>query len=246
MVDDDRIRVVTEAIAAYVKSPSLQHLRDPYSIITVAKTVIKQLDRDSGVWKKWEGQRDALLKASLGCWIPVEELQSYLNTLPGPNLTITDVYQRQRAYYEEPYSKYPNEDLKQGCLVLFNEEKALGTELVAIIGRIAEHVENEEERLRLEHEARYKAMRESEKLAAERRLLSGADCKWTHLKNLSECYSRVNGRTYRLTRTKEKRWSLSRVEAVSSEEGGNLIGTYLGKADATKVVAKIAYETEYR
>lgn len=98
MVDDDRIRVVTEAIAAYVRSPSLQHLRDPHSIITVAQTVIKQLDRDSGIWKKWEGQRDALLKASLGCWIPVEELQSYLNTPPGPSLTITDVCQRQRAY----------------------------------------------------------------------------------------------------------------------------------------------------
>ncbi|WP_312469641.1 hypothetical protein [Rhizobium sp.] len=131
-------------------------------------------------------------------------------------------------------------------MVLFNEEKASGTELIAIIGRIAEHVEDEEERLRLKHEARYKAMRESEKLAAERRLLSGADCKWTHLKNSSECYSRVNGRTYRLTRTKEKRWSLSRVETVPLEEGGNLIGTYLGKADATKVVAKIAYETDCR
>ncbi|TCA82261.1 hypothetical protein [Rhizobium leguminosarum] len=246
MVDDDRIRVVTDAITAYVKSPSLQHLRDPHSIITLAKAIIKELDRDSGIWRKWKGQRDALLKASLGCWIPVEELQSYLNALPGPSLTVTDVCQRQRAYHEEPYSRYPNEDLKEGCLMLFNEEKALGTELVAIIGRIAEHVEAEEERLRLEHEARYKAMRESERLAAERRLLSGADCKWTHPKNSSECYSRVNGRTYRLIRTKDKRWSLSRVEGVSSGESGNLIGTYLGKADATKAVAKIAYETEYR
>ncbi|PKA43242.1 hypothetical protein CWR43_14470 [Rhizobium sullae] len=246
MFDDDRIYTIRDIISHFVKSPSLQHLRDPHSILIVAKTIVKQLDRESGIWKKWEGQRDALLKASLGCWIPVEELQSYLNTLPGPRLTTTDVCQRQRAYYEEPYAKYPNDDLKEGCLMLFNAEKALGTELSAIIGRLAEYVEGEEERLRVEHAARYKAMRESEKLAAEQRVLSGADCKWTHLKKSPECYCRANGRTYRLTPTTNKRWDLHRIDGVSPEERGNFIGTYGNRGDATKVVAKIAYETEYR
>ncbi|MBP2443442.1 hypothetical protein [Rhizobium leguminosarum] len=246
MIDDDRICTIRDIISDYVKSPSLQHLRDPHSILNIAKAIVKQLDRESGIWKKWEGQRDALLKASLGCWIPVEELQSYLNTLPGPRLTTTDVYQRQRAYYEEPYSKYPNDDLQEGCLILFNEEKALGTELPAIIGRLAEFVEGEEERLRLEREVRYKAMRESERLAAEQRLLSGADCKWTHLKKSPECYCRANGRTYRLTPIKDKRWNLHRVDGLFSQESGNLVGTYGGKGDATKVVAKIAYDTEWR
>jgi hypothetical protein len=121
MIDDNRICIIRDIISEYVKSPSLQHLRDPHSILSVAKDVVKQLDRGSGIWKKWEGERDVLLKMSLGSWIPVEELQIYLNTLPGPKLTSTDVSQRQRAYHEEPYSKYPNDGLKEGCLTLFNE-----------------------------------------------------------------------------------------------------------------------------
>jgi hypothetical protein len=122
----------------------------------------------------------------------------------------------------------------------------LGTELTAIIGRLAEHVEAEEERLRLERDARYKSMREKERLAAEQRLLSGADCKWTHLKKSPECFCRANGRTYRLTPTKDKRWMLYRVDGLSPDDKGNLVGTYGGRSDASKVVAKIAYETEYR
>jgi hypothetical protein len=54
-------------------------------------TIVTQLDRESGIWKKWVGERDALLKASLACWIPIGDLKSYLNTLPGPQLTATDV-----------------------------------------------------------------------------------------------------------------------------------------------------------
>ncbi|MBY3323813.1 hypothetical protein HFO02_09345 [Rhizobium laguerreae] len=246
MIDDDRVWMVRDIINNYVKSPSLQHLRDPHSILSVAQAIVKQLDRESGIWKKWVGERDALLKASLACWIPIEELQSYLNRLPGPQLTATDVSQRQRAYWEEPYTSYPNDDLKVGCLALFAEEKALGTELTAIIGRIAEHIEAEEERIRLERDARFKAMRESEKLVAEQRLLSGADCKWTQLKKAPESYCRTNGRTYRLTPTKDKRWNLYRVDNPSLEEKGTHIGTYGGRGDATKVVAKIAYEPEYR
>jgi len=215
-------------------------------VLMVAKSILKQLDREGGVWRKWVGERDALLKSALGCWIPIEELRSYLNGLPGPDLTETDVAQRLRAYYEEPYSTYPNDDLKDGCLALFAEEKALGTELPAIIGRLTEHVEAEEERLRLEREASYKALRETERLAAEQRLLSGADCKWTSIQKSRECYCRVNGRTYRLSPTRDKRWNLHRVAEISPEEMGNLIGTYGGKGDATKVVATIAYQMEYR
>ncbi|TAV81554.1 hypothetical protein [Rhizobium leguminosarum] len=246
MIEDERIYTVCDIISDYVKSPSLQHLRDPHSVMTVAKSIIRQLDRGSGIWKKWEGERDALLKASLACWIPVEELQEYLNTLPGARLTATDIAQRQRAYFEEPYAPLPNDELKEGCLLLFVEEKAQGTELPAIIGRIVEHVEVEEERIRLEREARYKMMRAAEKLAAEQRLLSGSDCKWTQLQKALESYCRVNGRTYRLTPTKDRRWRLHRVDTVSAVEKGILIGTYGGRGDATKVVAKIAFETEYR
>ena len=68
----------------------------------------------------------------------------------------------------------------------------------AVIGVLTEHVEREEERLRLEREQRYKRMREEERLVAEQRLLSGADCKWTQLGKAPNWYCRTNGRTFRL------------------------------------------------
>jgi hypothetical protein len=39
------------------------------------------------------------------------------------------VAQRLRVIWEEPWEKYPNEDLKVGCLALYEAEKAQGTEL---------------------------------------------------------------------------------------------------------------------
>lgn len=59
-------------------------------------------------------------------------------------------------------------------------------------------------------------------------------------------YCRRNCRTYRLTPTKDKRWNLHRVTAVSDEEKGSLVGTYGGRADATKVIATAAYQPEPR
>ncbi|WP_349434290.1 hypothetical protein [Pararhizobium sp. A13] len=246
MTNDDRIWAVKGILDDYVKSPSLRHLRDPHSLINVAKVIVKRLDRQSGIWQKWEGERETLLKSALGCWIPIDDLREYLNGLPGPSLTMTDVAQRLRAFEEEPYASYPNDDLKDGCLALFAREKADGTELPAIIGLLAEHVEREEERLRLEREQRYRRMREEERLMAEQRLLSGADCKWTQLGKASQWYCRTNGRTYRLTPTSDKKWDLHRVDEPVAEEKGQLIGRYKGRGDATKVVAQVAYQTEPR
>ncbi|AWI62463.1 hypothetical protein AB395_00006841 (plasmid) [Sinorhizobium fredii CCBAU 45436] len=72
---------------------------------------------------------------------------------------MTDVAQRLREFEEDPYTNYPNDDLRDGCLAIFAQEKAEGTELPAIIGLLSEHVEREEERIRLEREARYKRVR---------------------------------------------------------------------------------------
>lgn len=246
MTNDDRVSVVRAILGEYVKSPSLRHLRDPHSLTRVATDIVKRLDRQSRTWQKWEGERETLLKSAVGCWIPVQDLRDYLNDLPGPNLTMTDVAQRLRAFEEEPYASYATDELKDGCLALFAKEKAEGTELPAIIGLLSEHVEHEEERLRLERAERYKRMREQERLAAEQRLLSGADCKWTQLGRAPQWYCRTNGRTYRLTPTSDKRWDLHRVSAPSAEEKGQHIGRYGGRGDATRVVAQIAYQAEPR
>ena len=57
-------------------------------------------------------------------------------------------------------------------------------------------------------------------------------------------YCRVNGRAYRLTPTKDKRWQLHRIVAI---DGGKveLLGLYLQRKDITKAVAEMAYKPEY-
>jgi len=246
MVSDDRILVVRGILSEYVRSPSIRHLRDPHSLLRVATDIVNRLDRQNGVWQKWQGEREALLKAAVGCWVPIEALRDYLNSLPGPRLTFTDVSQRLKAFEEEPYSNYPDDDLRDGCLAIFAKEAAEGTELPAIIGLLSEYVEDEQQRIRLERTAQYKRMRAQERHDAEQRLLSGADCGWTQIEKSSYWHCRKNGRTFRLQPTRDKRWEMHRVDGLSVDEKGRLIGTYSGRADAAKVISKIAYQPETR
>lgn len=78
----------------------------------------------------------------------------------------------------------------------------------------------------------------------EQRFLSGADCKWTQINGSKEFYTRKNGRAFRLTPTKLKQWDLHRVS--DTEDRGKIVGTYGSRGDATKALAKIAYEPEPR
>lgn len=245
MGNDERIWAVKELLLDYVRSPSLRHIRDPHSVHKLAYNILKCLDHGNSVWGKWDGHREALLKSAVGCWIPIEDLRNFLNGMPGPSLTTTDVAQRLRAFEDEQHT-YPDEELQGSCLALFEKEKAAGTELPAIIGCLQEHVEKEEERLRLEQEERYRQWREQDKIAREQRLLSGADCKWTQIRGSANWYCRANGRTYRLSPTQDKMWHLHRVNSVSDDEQGALIGKYQRRGDATKVVAEMAYQSEAR
>lgn len=246
MVSDERISAIRAILSEYVRSPSLRHLRDPHSLLRVATDIVKRLDRQNGVWQKWQGERETLLKAAVGCWVPIEPLRDYLNSLPGPPLTLTDVSQRLKAFEEEPYSNYPDDDLRDGCLAIFAQEAAEGTELPAVIRRLSEYVEDEQQRIRLERTEHYKRMRAQERHEAEQRLLSGADCGWTQHGKKPSWYCRKNGRTFRLQPTRDKRWEMHRVDGLSVDEKGRLIGTYSGRGDATKVISKIAYQPETR
>jgi hypothetical protein len=100
------------------------------------------------VWKKWETQLEEVAQAAAPCWIPVEDFQAFLNTLPGPPLTKTDVEQRLRAICERPHANYPKDELKDGCVALYRSETVDGTETRAIIGALQEHIEREEDRIR--------------------------------------------------------------------------------------------------
>jgi hypothetical protein len=110
----------------------------------------------------------------IGC-LPSAYLNNTLNRLPGPALTHTDVAQRLRAFCEEPWAEYPNEDLKGGCLARYEIEKTQGTELPAIIGALREYIELEEDRLSRERDETYRRNREAERLRLEEKVLSGAD-----------------------------------------------------------------------
>ena len=179
MYDTARMYAVRRLLFEYVQSPSLRHLRDPHSIDGLCRRIVEAVDRQPSVWRKWEGEREALLRAAAECWIPVEDLRQFLNNLPGPKLTATDVTERLRAVHEEPYSSYPDERLREGCLELYKREVAEGTEMPAIIGALQELVEQEGERLRHKAKAAYRERQKEKQEALEHRFLSGADCKWT-------------------------------------------------------------------
>jgi len=241
-MENDRLYAVASKLSDYVKSPSLRHIRDPHSIQKLAKEIVQAVDRASSVWEKWEGPREELAKAAAPCWIPADDLRTFLNRLPGPVLTNTDVVQRLRAFNEEPYSTYPNDDLKAGCLALYEAEKAQGTELPAIIGTLQEHIELEEERLRREQEETYRRNQEEERVRRQQRFLAGADCGWTQIDKSEVFYCRRNGRAFRVARAKDKRWNLYRIKTL--EDAGALLGTYQGRREASTTLEKIAYEPE--
>ena len=245
MQGDDRASIVHALIGEYLKSPSLRHIRDPYAVRKLAEAIVTRLDRGSGLWQKWTGPREALVKAAAPCWVPLDDLTDYLNAMSGPRLTRTDVAQRLRAVHEEQFSAFPNDELQAGCLALYEEEKAAGTELPAIVGALQEFVEVEEDRLRLERESAWRQRLEEERLALEERFLAGFDCKWTPLRKSKDLYCRINGRTYRLSPTADKMWQLHRL-AHHDDSTGVSIGKYRRRGDATKALGQIAYADEPR
>ncbi|KRB86928.1 hypothetical protein ASE00_07410 [Sphingomonas sp. Root710] len=224
-----------------MKSPSLRHIKDPYVVIKLAQDIVKKLDRGNSAWTKWNGPREQLVKSAIACWVPAADLRDHLNRMEGPALSTSDVEQRLRAFAEERYSDFARDEFRPGCLAIYEAEKADGTEMPAIIGVLQEHVEREEERLRVEQEARYQELKRREQAAAENRLLSGADCKWTPWPKTKDVYCRVSGRLFRLSPGPDKRLDLYEVESVEAA-GGELMGRYLKRGDATKAVELIAYQ----
>jgi hypothetical protein len=173
---------------------------------------------------------------------PVDDLQAYLNHLPGPPLTKTDVVQKLRAIHEEPYGYHPNDDVKASCLALYEAEKAQGTEMPAIIGALQEHIEFEEDRLGREREVARLRYQAEAHLRARQRFMAGADCGWTKLDESDGFFCRRNGRTFKTVQDKDKRRSLFRVTGPGDK--GAILGTYQGRRDASKALEKIAYGRE--
>ena len=243
-MESARLWAIRTTLFEYVKSPSLKHVRDPNSVHKLAADILLAVDRASSVWRKWDGVREDVAKAAARCWIPTEDLRAFLNELPGPELTITDVNQRLRAIWEEPYNRFPNDDVKDGCFALYVRERAAGTEMVAIIGAIQEFIESEEERLRIEREANYQQFKNEERVRQVQMFVAGADTPWIKLGASKDLFCRKNGRSFRISQGKDKRWSLFRI--ANADDAGKLVGVYAGRGDANKALKQIDYEPDPR
>jgi hypothetical protein len=245
MFDNERTWAVKRLLFEFVKSPSLKHIRDEHSINKLAHDIVQRLDRGSPIWTKWNQHREQVVKGAVGCWVPISDLRKFLNGMPGPSLTETDVAQRLRAF-EEELSEYPNDELKDACLALYKAEQNEGTELPAIVGRLREFIESEAARLYEERQIAWRNAQAEAQLAQEQRLLSGADCKWTQIRGSRHWYYRLNGRTYRFSPLEDRTWQLFRVGQVDDSEKGTILGRYRGRGEATKAISEMAYKPEPR
>lgn len=241
MDDDRRLWAIKELLLDYVRSPSIRHIRDPYSVTKLAQSILTRLDGGNSIWRKWGSQRDLILRSALCCWIPLSDLRDFLNEMPGPSLTATDVSQRMRSLDEEEPYAFPRDELQAGCLELYQRERDAGTELPAIIGAISAYILEQEERIRRDRDARIQQWKADDRRKRQLRLQSGADSGWVQPAGSLPWFCRKNGRGYRLTPAKDKKWILHRVVNLSEEEPGVHIGIYLKRGDASKVVAKAAY-----
>ncbi|CAM8663826.1 hypothetical protein MCEREM30_03407 [Paracoccaceae bacterium] len=242
---EDRIYTVRRIIADYVRSPSLRHMRDFQNLEKVSKEIVTALDRDYGIWRKWDGTKDQVAKLSLGSWVPISDLAEFLNTLPGPKLSKTDVKQRILALEEEE-SMYPQDDFRDECEALYRKEAGEGTDLIATLMAIRRLLEDLHSQRYADQRRKQKEARELVKLESEQRLLSGADCPWTSLGTNKTAYCRVNGRTYRLLLQADKRVELTRVRNVDDAEAGVSLGLYRDRGTVTAAVKKMAFEVEPR
>lgn len=244
MPDDPRSGEIVRLLLDHVRSPSLAHIRQPEQLQRLALTILRHVDGPASPWRKWSLQREAVAKAALPCWLPEQDLCDGLNQLPGPPLTTTDVAQRMEAMREEDrYSGWPNDDLKAGCLALYEWEKEAGTELLAIVGAMRAWIDAEEERLRAEREVARRARVEADRIASRNRLLSGADCPWTQTEGVKTWHSRRNGRLYRLVQLDGRLWVLSRVRAIADKRGIE-IGRYESRKVASRMLADVAYQPD--
>lgn len=232
MSDDFRIRIVREALDKHVASPSLDHIRDAAMLDRLAAEIVAELFRGHPIWRKWDLTRETFLRRAIPCWIPIEDLTAFLNEIEGPILTTTDVQSRMDMMCEDRFVTYPSPSKIDFCLAIYNAEKASGTEVAAIVQRIADRCAEEEMREYDERRERRKRELTEAAAALEARFLSGADCKWTPITGHEGLYCRVNGRAFRLTKDEQKKHLLHRV--TEPGDCGTLIGRYASRADASR------------
>jgi len=243
MLEQHRVSTVRNLLSEFVRSPSLTHLRSHHVLDKLASEIVRRLDAASPLWGKWGGAREDLARAACPCWIPLADLTTALNSLPGPKLTSTDVSARIEVLQDE-LGEWPRDHLQDACTAIYREERQAGTELMAIVVRIRSFIEQEETRLQQEREQNYRARVETEKAKLEARFLAGVDCKWTTIASSKAIFCRMNGRVFRLDKAVDGRYELVRIASHDGEEGV-VAGRYARRGDATAAVKEMAYKPDF-
>jgi hypothetical protein len=145
---------------------------------------------------------------------------------------------------EVDYIGTPEPKLELECLAIYRAEAEAGTEMPAIIGRLYDYTASQSKRIRDEKYEEERLRLDRARLEREGRLLSYADCPWTQIKGSKFIYCRKNGRVFQLKPNNDKSWTLYRVQEVDDLTKGEMIGRYRTRGDASKVVAKAAFEPE--
>jgi len=52
MLADERLQTIRQLITAYVRSPSLRHIRDPRFVDELARRIMQAVDLEPSVWRK--------------------------------------------------------------------------------------------------------------------------------------------------------------------------------------------------
>lgn len=246
MTNDERAYQIRTLLWEHAH-PTLRGM-DREQIAKLAEQTMR-IATDRGLWTKWGGDRETLADRAAEIWIPMEDLREALNALPGPELTKVDVEQRIRELREKPYSgSYPRKEVEAEALAVFAEEKARGTEFVAILGYMEEWYWGAEERLRQKAEKERRERIAEDKRHAEARLRNGADCPWTAATGISDLHCCKNGQLYRLrplqtTSKHEPAFEVLRVDYLEAKRG-RPVGRYRTRGEATTAVAKVAYQED--
>lgn len=217
-------------------------------IAKLADEILQIVER-RGVWTKWGKDRDEIAQRAADICIPLDDLRQALNLIPGPELTKVDVEQRIRDIREKPYaSGYPAQEIEAEAFAVFAEEKAKGTEFIAILGYMEEWYYGASERLRLKAEKERRERIAEERRRAEARLRNGADCPWTAATDIPDLHCRKNGRLYRLRSLQnagrhEPAFAVLRVDHLDAKRGRE-VGRYRTRGEASKAVANVAYQED--
>jgi hypothetical protein len=252
MPEDERYYEIIRILHQYSARPLLKFPNEA-EIPALAKKILKAAIGPISLWAKWDKDREELARRAAEVWVPLEDLRAALNVLPGEPLTQVDVEQRLYTIRHEHggYSSGPDEELKAAALGAYAEEKAKGTEFIAILGWLEEWMWGAEENLRRKRNQERQEQIEREKRNAEARLRSGADCPWTPAAGLADLHCRKNARLFRLKALEKSTSPLSPkfevLEIKSFEDKrGVPIGRYRTRSDASKAVLEVAYKPEWQ